>query len=559
MNTDTPKWLTNIFLKTWRPFFWIALIVFIIYFSTLSFDLTLLDDHVLVKDNYYFLKDLKNIPQAFQGDVFSPQTKGGFYYRPIMTLSLMLDAHLGGQSLIIYHLSNIIAHLLTAYLLFLLLTKLKYQKALSFILSLFFAGHPAVVQAVAWIPGRNDILLSLLILLSFILFLSFVNNKNRVASSWHLLVYFLALLTKETALILPIICLLYLIVIKKEKRLSAQSGFLLIGWSVLTIIWYFSRQAALQNLYGYTPPEVIKSVFLNIFAVFLFIGKTILPFNLSTYPILSDSTIIYGLIVTILVSILLILSKYKRWAYVIWGSAWFLLFLLPSFVRPDASIVPEFLEHRMYLPLIGFIIILAEIDWIKKLFDNKKTLFAAVSIILALSIATVVHSQNYKNSYNYWTQAIKTSPHSAFAYKQMGVVYYFKNQYNEAEDKYKQALKLNPDENLVHNNLGLIYAKQGKLELAEKEYKKELSINPAYDNAHFNLGLLYSKTDRINEAVNLWKKTLELNPNYFDAANNLAFYYFQQGDIERAKFYINHLKQRGGQARPELLQALENK
>ncbi len=559
MNTDTSKWLTNVFLKTWRPFFWIALIVFIIYFSTLPFDLTLLDDHVLVKDNYYFLKDLKNIPQAFQGDVFSPQTKGGFYYRPIMTLSLMLDAHIGGQSLIIYHLSNTIAHLLTAYLLFLLLTKLKYQKALSFILSLFFAGHPAVVQAVAWIPGRNDILLSLLILLSFILFLSFVNNKNRAASSWHLLVYFLALLTKETALILPIICLLYLIVIKKEKRLSAQSGFLLIGWGILTIIWYFSRQAALQNLYGYTPPEVIKSVFLNIFAVFLFIGKTILPFNLSTYPILSDSTIIYGLIVTILVSILLILSKYKHWAYVIWGLAWFLLFLLPSFVRPDASIVPEFLEHRTYLPLIGFIIILAEIDWIKKLFDNKKTLFAAVSIILALSVTTVIHSQNYKNSYNYWTKAIKTSPHSAFAYKQMGVVYYFKNQYNEAEDKYKQALKLNPDENLVHNNLGLIYAKQGKFELAEEEYKKELSINPAYDNAHFNLGLLYSKTDRINEAVNLWKKTLELNPNYFDAANNLAFYYFQQGDIERAKFYINHLKQRGGQARPELLQALENK
>ena len=559
MNIDTHKWLTSIFLKNWRPFFWIALIVFIIYFSTLSFDLTLLDDHLLVKDNYYFLKNFKNIPQVFQGDVFSPQTKGGFYYRPIMTLSLMLDAHIGGQSLIVYHLSNIVAHLLTAYLLFLLLIKLKYQKALSFILSLFFAAHPAVVQAVAWIPGRNDILLSLFILLSFILFLTFVNNKNWAACSWHLLIYFLALLTKETALILPIICLFYLVVIKKEKRLSAQSGLLLIGWSILTTIWYFLRQSALQNPYDYALPEIIKSVFLNISAIFLFIGKTIFPFNLSTYPILSDSTIIYGLIVIVLISILLILSKHKRLTYIIWGLVWFLLFLLPSFIRPDASIVPDFLEHRMYLPLIGFIIILAEIDWIKKIFDNRKIFFAAVLIILALSATAVVHSQNYKDSYNYWTNAVKNSPHSAFAHKQLGVVYYFDKKYNKAVDEYKQSLEINPSENLVHNNLGLIYARQNKFELAEQEYKKELKIKPNYDNAHFNLGLLYSMTDRINEAVELWKKTLELNPNHFDAANNLVFYHFQQGNAVQTEFYINHLKQRGGQIHPELLQALENK
>lgn len=532
-------YFNKIFLKFWTPFAIIAVLGFLLYAQILFFDFTYLDDNTLILDDQSFLSNPANFSQAFKTDVFHVFNHSASYYRPLLTISLMLDYQLGGITPFVYHLNNIILHILSVCLLFVFLKKMKYKKNVSFLFSLIFLTHPVLTQAVAWIPGRNDSLLAVFIFASFIFFLNFLQSKNYKYYFLHLIFFGFALFTKETAIASLIIFLLYFYLIynNKEKFQSITNSilntlkffnrsFLTFGWIVIGIFWLALRQNALKDSLEMNFLDMIGFALLNLPAVIQLIGKIIFPFNLSVLPIMQDTTFIYGIIAIILLFVSLIFSKHKRYNYIIFGTFWFLLFLLPSFIRPNLEITADFIEHRIYLPLIGFFIVLLEVDFIKKLnFQKKKVLIISTLIFFIFTAITFIHSGNFKNRINFWQNAVKNSPHSPLAHRNLGAMYYLEEMPEKAEIEYKEALKLNSLEEMAHNNLGLIYMNKGNFKKAEIEFKQELLINPYYDNAFYNFGLLYYKQNKIKEAEYLWQKALQINPNSSDAYNGLRLLY----------------------------------
>ena len=557
-NTDLTE---NIFLKTWRPYVWIIALGFIIYAQTLSFNFTYLDDNALIVDNYHVLKNISNIFQVFKQDVFRSSVDA--YYRPVLTVSFMLDAQLGGAAPFIYHLANTLIHLLASCLLFILLVKLRYSAELAFFCSLIFTVHPVLTQAVAWIPGRNDSLLAVFVLLAFIAFMNFIETKNWAYYFWHIFFFTLALFTKESAPVLALMCLLYLHLIIKEKLISFNKGILTIGWVVIITFWFLMRMNAFRSPFGLTTSELGQSLWANFPAAIQFIGKSIFPFNLSVLPLIKDTTFIYGCIALITLAGLIFLSKKRRYNYVAFGASWFILFLLPTlfFHNPSIPFGLDFhLEHRMYLPLIGLIIVLLETDLIKGLdFKNKKAWILGALVILLFSALTYNHSSNFKNRLSFWKKASETSPHSPLAHRNLGAMYYLSGKYDNAETEYKKALELSPNEPMVHNNLGLIYMNRGRLKDAEIEFLKEYVINPLWDNLHYNLGLLYAREGRLKEAEAQWKKTLEINPDHADALYRLAVYYYGEKDYALARRYILEARKRGVQIDPDFIKAIDVK
>lgn len=177
----------------------------LLYFKTLFFGWTYLDDNVLVINNTAFLSDLSNILQAFRQEVFHITHCSAAYYRPVLTVSFMLDAFFGGQNPFIYHFTNIAVHIAVSCLVFLLLQRIGYKRPSALFFSLIFTVHPALAQAVAWIPGRNDSLMALFGLSAFIFFLDFLKSGSIYYYCAHLFFLGLAFFTKETALILPAI------------------------------------------------------------------------------------------------------------------------------------------------------------------------------------------------------------------------------------------------------------------------------------------------------------------------------------------------------------------
>lgn len=543
----------NIFLEKWRPYFWIILIGFLLYFPSLFFDFTYLDDNVLILDNYHLLRNPSYFFQAFNEEVFHLPRHSAYYYRPLQTIGLMLGAQLSGQtpSGFVYHLMNVLFHLLAASLLFFLFLKFDFEnfkKELAFSFALIFAVHPVLTQAVAWIPGGVDILLTIFVFGFFINLISFLKIKKgfRRFYFFQLLFLVLALFTKETALALLPVGFLYLLLIEKEKLSSFKAKILLAGWLIVTVAWFILRQFVLGKVIGFSFEDIFKSLIFNLPALIQFVGKIIFPFNLSVLPIIKDTSFIYGFITLSLLALFLFLSKKKRVNLLIFGSAWFLLFLLPTFIRPNPSIVADFIEHRLYLPMFGFFLILSEIDFIKRMNFQKKYFLIVYFSISALFIGlTFFHSLNFKDRMSFWENAAATSSHSPLAQRNLGAMYYLKGNLEEAEKYTKKSLELNSSEPMAHNNLGLIYMQKNRLEESELEFKRELEINPRYDTVHFNLGLLYYRQGKFKEAEDFWKKTLEINPNYIDAYYNLAIYYSQQKDFGRALYYANELRKRG--------------
>ena len=558
MINEKENQLSKIFLESWRPFFWIALAILFVYSVALSFNIVYLDDNVLVTDQYQFNKSLSNIPQAFNEDIFRTPHNGGTFYRPILRLTFMFDAQFGEKAIVFMsHFSNILLHILSICLLFYFLLKLNLKKEIAFLFALFFSIHPLTAQTVAFISGRNDSLLAIPIFLSLIFFLNFLQNQKNKHLVWHLVFFALALFTKETAVVLPIICAIYLLIfIGWEKIIENYKMYLRLGfyWVGIVSFWFLIRMSVLHNFVGNADYNVFLSIYKNLPSLISAIGKIFLPFNLSVFPVMSDMTLLYGIISIILLGFWFFLSEKRNLKLIIFGFLWFFIFIFLTLIKP-INTVPEFSENRIYLPMFGFIFIMIGLGKIKiptfikekiNEIDLKKIiLFISLIIILIFSSVTIYRNQYYKDKFSFWKNATDTSPSFAFNHNNLGAMYYLDKDMENAEKEFKIALELNPNEKMAHNNLGLIYANQNKFKEAEEEYKKEIENNPYYDSVYYNLGLLYYKQKKYTEAEYNWKKTLELNPNYFDAIKALIVYYYEQKNYKEMSIYARELQNRG--------------
>jgi len=283
------SFIEKIFSKNWFPFVIIASLSFILYFQAFFFDFSYLDDNVLILDNQFFLNNLANIFQSFRVDVFHLFNNSAYYYRPLLTISFLFDYQIGGASPFIYHFTNVALHILTACLLFIFLKKLDYKKDLAFLFSIIFLVHPVLTQAVAWIPGRNDSLLAVFILSSFIFFIKYLKEEKIKNFVLSLLFFSFALFTKESTLSILLIVFFYLYFIYKEKRLSFNKFYFFIGSIGVVGFWTILRGLVIENNIPITPLLIIKSIYMNFGAVVQFIGKTFFPFNLNVLPIIQDT------------------------------------------------------------------------------------------------------------------------------------------------------------------------------------------------------------------------------------------------------------------------------
>lgn len=470
-------------LKTWRPYLLLAVFVFLLYFPTLFFGLTYLDDNTLILDRYEVLRDPKSIGTIFSTDAFFSGTN--FYYRPLLNLSFMLDAQLGANQMFFYHLDNIFLHIIGVFLVFLLFVRVGIKKSLSFFLALIFAAHPAISQAVAWLPGRNDSLVAIFVLAAVLSYISYSARPRLRSLIAYALFFFLAILSKETAIFLPLLLIIYSLTLGRRDRLSHIDVGLALGVSVTSgFIWWILRSLAFtkENVGLFS---ALWSVIKNLPAAFIMAGKMILPFNLSVLPVAADSTFIFAIIAAVLLALSLFFSKGKRVELLVFATVWFFIFFLPPFAISNGA--PYFLEHRLYLPLIGFLMICGEIDFIKKInWSDNKTRAGALAVILLLSALTLGHSRYFKDPMTFWLAAVKTSPHSPLAQKNLGVMYYFDGQPQAAQEHYRAALAVNPQETMCHNNLGVIYMENKEYKRAAEEFQLELQINPGYDKAISN-------------------------------------------------------------------------
>jgi tetratricopeptide (TPR) repeat protein len=523
---------------------------FILYGKALKFGFNYLDDSILVIDQYKLNSDYNNIPKAFSQHIFKVDgqaDRSHDYYRPLMTLSFMLDAHIAGSPApYFYHLTNVLLHILTGLLLLIFFKKWGVAPVPSFILCLFFLVHPALAQAVAWIPGRNDSLLAVFVLASFIFLIRYLEEKKPYLLALHIFMFVCGLFAKENGIMLVPLTFFYLKYIRspsptlpkgkgvsslrEDGRWAAKLG---LCYLICVLPWWFLRQAALDANNSIYVSNVFKNIFTNAPMISQYIGKTIFPFDLSVLPTIRDTHYVWGILAVALVAVAIYFTPHKRWNYIIFGLLWYFLFLFPALVSPFVG-----LEHRIYVPIFGFLLIMAETDFIKQLSGSKQHFSGSmlpVYVTCSLFIVLFWFLTNnrlpvFKDRISFYKNGTETSEYGTFAYLTLGKQYEKIEKYDSAIITYQRGLKVDSTLIMFHNNMATDYMKLDMFPEAEKEIFKELAQHPDNYTALQNLGTVYKLTDRMDLAAEQWKKVLKIKKDFVYANQELAKYYLAKGD-----------------------------
>jgi type IV pilus assembly protein PilF len=134
-------------------------------------------------------------------------------------------------------------------------------------------------------------------------------------------------------------------------------------------------------------------------------------------------------------------------------------------------------------------------------------------------------------------------------YMQLGTSYLQKGNYPLALKALLDSERFDPDNFLTQNNLGLAYYVREKYDDAEKHFKRALDIRPDFTEARNNLGRLYMDVGMYDKSIRELKRaSLDLTFDQPEKSwSNLGQAYFLAGQFANAKAaFINSLKDRKG-------------
>jgi len=552
----------------------LALVPLALYARVATFDFVQADDTDLIRGNISFLQNLRNVPEAFARSYFDVEGQPSgrkTYYRPFVIVSFMVDAQVRGADPRVYHVTNVLLHVVCVLLLFTLLRILcrpgpaeagRYGnwgngpgEASALALALLFAVHPANVQAVAWIPGRNDTLMAALALASLIAFLQYYfapgphpqrlprladarragsrtdagsqhrETADRVWLALHVAAFAAALFTKESALALPIVVALLARAVPVKRRRAGPLRSALVADAIVVAVWFVMRRRALMDGDPTSGSAMFAALAGNARDMLLYAGKMVLPLHLNVMPGLTRVDIALGVVSLLLLGWLLFRLT-PRWRWLVAG--WVLLFLIPALTIPG---LPAY-EHRLYFPLIGVITGMSQLSiWAN---PSRRSLAIAATVCVLFAGLSFAHSGAFRNRYTYWESATTGTSHAGLAHVNLGQIAESDGDPSRAAEHYRAALAADPSTPGAHNNLGILAARRGDPDEARAEFHREVERHPANADAYFNLGLIEKFSNRVDEAASWWQRAVAADPRHLAAHEELAAYYAAKGDAARA-------------------------
>lgn len=484
-----------------------------------------------------FIKDWHNIFTFFTTDYQNLSMMEIDLQRPLMTLSVMLDYQAWGLNPKGYHLTNLVIHILNAVTIFYILSTIFFNNAFTPVaVALLFAVHPIHTETVNAISFREDILFTFFYLLSILFFLKGIRSSKKIILTASLMAYILSLLSKETALTLPImIFLIHLAVGGKSCDIFRRKWFYL-GLIAITLIYLFSIYI-LTNPLGQTFLEqggrarysinipTIGGILFYYMQLLIFPTSLSIEHDFTRYHSLFEpaTMMIWASIMSIIfLGIHKLIKKPVLGLFILW----FFITLVPT-----SNIIPIYdvmSERYLYLPSIGpivlFSIFLNDLRHVEYGRYRFCILISAILISSAYSILTFNRNEAWVSDYTLWKDAVKKDNKNPWSHRSLAMVAYARENLDEALSELRMAEQLNPNSTAladIYYNMGLIFEEKNLNDKAIEYYNRSLSLKPYNADVHYAVGILYEKEKRLIDAVFAFKKVLDIDPQRTDARREI--------------------------------------
>ncbi|MBI3304285.1 MAG: tetratricopeptide repeat protein [Deltaproteobacteria bacterium] len=539
------------------------------------------DDYLLVVNNP-ILPRIAVTPWL----AFFPSTLG---YRPFRTLSYVLDYRLGGGEPWIFHLSNIIYHWISAGLVFLVALRLAANtevashqlpvaSALDFRLqtpnselrtpnselrtalftAFLWALHPVQTDAVTYISGRRDVLGGLCLFLGLWAYLRFRAARSFGAGrfgwfSLSCLTYGLGILSKESVLVLPLLCWLYDVLhegVKESLRrrwalyfLVLLGGTVVLGYFAGPMIWkvilkFSWHGGSIQGNFA-----TVVRIWAHYLLLMVFPRTLVADYSYDAFPV--SHSFLEPKVLTAL-GILTVVAV-GAWALSRWrplmgyGALWMLVTILPvSHVIPIKEIVAE---HYLYVPVFGLCLILGVLldaacglslaSWALRL--RAAVVYGLVALLLAGAGArTLMRNRDWIDEETLWTVTARTVPRCARAHYNLAGIYLRQKRVAEAQREFAATLAIVPTH--IDALAGL-----GEIAFQARQYGQALGyatqaekINPRSFRVQYLLGWVTLALGNSQEAETHFQQAAELKPRYAETYAGLEAAAKARGDVDAA-------------------------
>lgn len=379
-----------------------------------------------------------------------------------------------GEKSSVHHHTNSILHLVAGVFLYLWLRTFRWTVWACLTVSLLWVVHPIAVEPSAWISGRKDILLSCFVFLSLNL-----NHFPRFFILKHL-VFALAILSKPTAVVLPLLLLIDRWAKTESEQRSLkktlkQGAAYLPGMLLLLSLTLYFQSVGTQGLREQF--SVMERLSRAGWAFTQHLSHIVWPENLHVgYLTPASLSPVFGLVPLLLVLLLgFALVRRKAKPEFIIGLAFFLLFLLPTvgFVRAGNDLVAD---RYTYLPLVGFFVLLGGC-----LPRTRHALipYLGLPIVILLAVLSVRQRTHWQSTKAIFTRTLDVERNHSYALAQLGVIALKENEISEGRAYLEKSLRLEPRQPLAHHSLGNLAEKEGHFERAKDHY---LQLDQTWNN-----------------------------------------------------------------------------
>ncbi len=511
---------------------------FFVYFFNLNNPLFWDDDDWIIRNNFVHTISWDNIKFWLTHNTLAGVGMKSNYYRPFLFFTFALNYIISGIKPFSYHLFNNLIHIANGLLIFILVYKIFKKKLFVFLASLIFLIHPLQTEAITYVSGRGDALVTFFMLLALLFFYKAENDSldgTSIKKIFSLIFLVLGLLSRETAIIFPFLALVfYISFISKERFLKSVKQGLIKTWPYfLAVLVYGLLRLTVLNFQNtlnfYATPNLYSEnlhyrlfTFMHVLVDYfklLFVPTGLhmersmtVHTSLFQWPVWLGALIIFGIL-----GMLYWLYKNRHPDFKIWLFGWGVFFIALGPVSGITPINALIYEHWLYLPMVGFWLIAS--FYVVKLLDCQSATFLKIQGRTLVIVALIAYFL-------------------FFAYQSIQRNILWGNQL----DFYSDILKYEPNSVRINNNVGNIYYNKKDLENAEKYYRIAVSQDDIFAEPHFNLGTILQSRGDIYGAVKLYEKAIEINPNFYYPYQNLAVIYAQQGNLTKAVENIEKLK-----------------
>lgn len=504
------------------------------------------DDYGQILENP-FLRNYNRVTDLVTLDTLNnPHVVNG--RRPVAVFTHLVDFQIWNLSPVGYHVTSALLHALAVLAFGLFIRTLANRSGNSkwelsgLGASLLFGLHPLATEA-AHVPSfRPDILFTLF---TFLALRQGITLRDTYSGKWlggiaaFSLFTFLALLSKETAVILPALLSMiwWLYPTTRPRRATA---FLLLGISFSAIVLFAllclggaPLQAAGGSWNGIslkfpenlltTPALFTKGLRLLFFPLGLSLDHAIPP-GLPGFQALAGVTAMAFMAVAVVV--------FRR------RNPWLALSLSGIMLAflPVSNLVPlinPFAERYLYLSCAFTAMLVTNLVMqLRGPVGTFEKSMAGLAVILAL--LTGLRMFDWRSEENIWTKTLHQNPGSVKALTWLGILHKAGDPL-KAHEYFVRACELNPQAaNDAMVNLAILYGQQGEIQRAETLLREAIRLRPEKAAGYYNLAFDLSLQERIPEAIAVLREGIKVDEMYLPTRLMLAGLLCDSGNLEAA-------------------------